>query len=106
MHHARYITREGAELADISVQVRQTYLQRRIAEVEGCREALEKNDWAFIVRAGHKMKGNAETFGFDRLALIGNKLEIAAESRNVSQTVEILNQLARVLEGFSADSEY
>lgn len=98
--------REGIEMANIPKEAKQTYLDRRRADVNQCKMALDQRDWESIERIGHKMKGNAETFGFSILMGVGLELEKAAQLKDFNVASKALLQFERALESLSADSEY
>lgn len=89
---------KGDEVPVITKEMRETYLKRRLDELDRCRSALKEAEWDLISRVGHKIKGNAETFGFESLTNIGNEIETAAQAKNPVKVSESLDQLARVLE--------
>ncbi len=82
----------------VSKEMRSTYLNRRREDVARCRIALKEKDWTVLRRTGHKIKGNAETFGFASLAPLGANLETCAETEEESRARVLLDQLDRVVE--------
>src|SRR5690606_25370557 len=57
------------------------YVKNRRKEISELEAAVLREDYEFIERLGHKLKGNAETFGFKQLGRIGRELENAARER-------------------------
>lgn len=100
------LDKEWIEMADISKEARETYLNRRKQDVQKCRTALEAGDWDFIARVGHKIKGNAETFGFDTLTEIGRKLESYAQSQNADSARETIDQFDKLVDALSEEPAY
>jgi hypothetical protein len=47
------------------------------------------------------MKGNAQTFGFDKLALVGKNLETAAQEQNVGTLQSALDEFAQILREYA-----
>lgn len=70
------------------------YMERRRRDLEICWESLSSGNFPVIERVGHQLKGNGSTFGFDDLASIGNKLEIAASSRDSAALGEVLKDFS------------
>lgn len=68
---------------DLQVQ----YLQRRRQDLENCIRSLELENFSELEKVGHRLKGNASTFGFNDLSVIASELEEAAHTRD-SQTLE------------------
>lgn len=77
----------------VSPEAKVRYLQRRIQEVIDCHSAITKEDFKFIERVGHTIKGNAETFGFVELVPLGTKLEKQALNQEVEKIVSTLNEI-------------
>ncbi len=89
----------------ISQEMKTTYLQRRRTDIEKCRSALSMGEFDLIARVGHKMKGNAETFGFHSLETIGTELEKAAEENDPANISQLLVQLGNVVDELSPEGE-
>ena len=54
------------------------YRQRRQRDLEDCVRHVREGKMNFIEKVGHQLKGNALTFGYPELSLIGEELEAAA----------------------------
>lgn len=80
------------ETMQIPVEARQKYLERRKQDIAASKEALLKQDYYFLERLGHQIKGNAITFGFDELTNIAVAIEQAAKAKNIPQLQELVNQ--------------
>ncbi len=89
----------------ISSEMRTTYLNRRREDVARCRAALKQRDWMIIRRTGHKIKGNAETFGFASLAPLAANLEACADTEDLGRAEDLLTQMDKVVEAASPGSE-
>lgn len=76
----------------IPVEARQKYLERRKQDVIASKEALSKQDYYFLERLGHQIKGNAITFGFDELTNIAIAIEQAAKAKNTAQLQELMDK--------------
>jgi histidine phosphotransfer protein HptB len=62
----------------ISKAMIERYLERRRADLEACRAALERAELGAIEGVGHRLKGTGASFGFEELGRIGAELEAAA----------------------------
>ena len=78
------------EAIQVPVEARQKYLERRKQDVIASKEALSKQDYFFLERLGHQIKGNAITFGFDELTTVAVAIEQAAKAKNISQLQELV----------------
>src|SRR5262249_28327450 len=61
------------------------YLKHRKEEVDKIEAAISEGDFEWIAQVGHRLRGNAKTYGFEPLGVLGESLQKAATSRNVSQ---------------------
>ena len=61
------------------------YFERRKRDLEECVRHLREGKMNFIEKVGHQLKGNAVTFGYPELSLIGKELEIAAQEGKKEQ---------------------
>ena len=73
------------ETMQVPAEARQKYLERRKQDIIASKEALSKQDYSFLERLGHQVKGNAVTFGFDELTNIAVAIEQAAKAKNMTQ---------------------
>jgi len=82
----------------IPYEMRLLYLQRRKTDLINCQKAFESQDFSFLEKVGHQVKGNALSYGFDDLSPIATALEAAAQEKN-------MNHLKVVLINFNAAVE-
>ena len=54
------------------------YLHRRELEISACESALASDDFNFLKRTGHNLKGNGSMYGFPQISEIGKTLEDAS----------------------------
>jgi HPt (histidine-containing phosphotransfer) domain-containing protein len=66
---------------NLSPELIKKYLQRRNEDLNLCERALANQDYETLQMIGHKILGNAGSFGFPELGQIGKLLETAAENR-------------------------
>lgn len=80
------------ETMQVPVEARQKYLERRKQDIIASKEAISKQDYSFLERLGHQVKGNAVTFGFDELTNIAVAIEQAAKAKNITQLQGLVEQ--------------
>jgi HPt (histidine-containing phosphotransfer) domain-containing protein len=69
------------------------YLSNRAAEVPVLLDALAREDFESLRRAGHNMKGSGAGYGLERITEIGRELETAASARSASLAVAQIDRL-------------
>ena len=84
----------GSEIAAFAPR----YLQNRRSEMIRLKTALEQSDFTEIAVVGHRLKGNARSFGFVELEDIGKKLERFAENKNLPALQETVQKMQDFLE--------
>lgn len=78
-------TREDGIEKELIKNLRPTYLKNRLNDLEILKEAAIRDDFQTISNMGHKIKGNAKSYGFEDLGVIANGLEVAAKSKNSNE---------------------
>jgi HPt (histidine-containing phosphotransfer) domain-containing protein len=78
------------------------YIERRIQDARDCREALNKGDFAVLLKVGHQVKGNAISFGFAELGEIAVQLEEFALKKDISSLKPILEKFESYIAKISA----
>ena len=77
-----------------------TFMANRTKEVALLRAALDAGDFAQLRQLGHRMKGVGNSYGFEKVSLLGKQIEdgAKAEDRAVlgACIVEYTDYLARV----------
>lgn len=63
---------------------------------------LETQDLPQLEVIGHKLKGNAKTFGYPQLGVLGAELEEASKCRNKKKTSEILIRIMKLLKSLNS----
>lgn len=81
----------------ISREAIQRYISRRHEDVKHGKRYLATRDWISLATIGHKLQGNAKTFGFGDLEPLGGELENAALEQNSVLCQEKLSQLSEWL---------
>ena len=75
--------------------LKQQYIQRRGAELGVYLQALKSQDFETLALIGHRMRGNGVSFGFPELSVLGEKMEMAAQAKEVPKlrtlSIEFMN---------------
>ena len=74
------------------------YLDNRKRDLQILREAIEKNDFKTLQSIGHKIRGHALSYGFDRLSSICAMIEKAAGEKKYEIIVSLLNEYRDYIE--------
>lgn len=61
------------------------YLENRKKEINQLKESLSKKDFDAISHIGHKLNGNAASFGLQYLGRVGEILEQEGKKKNTSE---------------------
>lgn len=73
------------------------YLERRVADVEALRRAVERGAYDEARVIGHSMKGSGGGYGFDAITELGATIEQAAESSDENRLCIAADDLDRYL---------
>jgi HPt (histidine-containing phosphotransfer) domain-containing protein len=73
------------------------YIERRKKEIVFCRGCLLQKNYDQISLIGHKLSGNAKTFGLPNLAKLGAALEKSAHMKDSVQINRQLNQISVII---------
>ena len=82
----------------VSPEMRIQYLSKKKAEVAECMGSIQQSEFKSSSHLGHKLKGNALSFGFDDLGKLGDQLEVAANKMDLENTKSILLLINRYIE--------
>lgn len=74
----------------IPIEAKIKYIERRKKDFEACQAAIANQDYKFIQKVGHDLKGNGITFGFEPLSILGEKLENSAATKDVNTLKTLL----------------
>ena len=74
------------------------FLENRQRDITSIFEALGRNDYDFIAKAGHTMKGVGGGYGFDAITDIGGAIEQAAKQKDPVKTKHCLDELSSYLQ--------
>jgi HPt (histidine-containing phosphotransfer) domain-containing protein len=73
------------------------YLANRRAEVILLTDAVALEDFSIIQNIGHKLKGNAGSYGFSKLTLLGSILEKAGQQRDLALAKKSISDYSEYL---------
>lgn len=73
------------------------YMENRFRDIEQCRKFLSEDNFSEISNVGHKLKGNARTYGFLKLEEIGISLEKYAHQRNKKELEMLINYFSEYI---------
>jgi two-component system sensor histidine kinase/response regulator len=74
------------------------YLEGRRRDMLAVLAALDKGDYEQIRTMGHKMRGSGTGYGFPEITAIGQRLELAAESRDAAKARNYIADLSEYLD--------
>jgi PAS domain S-box-containing protein len=74
------------------------YLEGRRRDVGAVLAALDMGDYEQILTVGHKMRGSGAGYGFADITAIGQRLELAAESRDAERVRNHVADLSKYLD--------
>jgi HPt (histidine-containing phosphotransfer) domain-containing protein len=89
---------------DVPPEMRQVYIERRRADLQAGRQAIEAKDFGFFEKLGHQIKGNAQSFGFEGLSPIAIALEVAAQKKNIVEVKLAFEDFVRAVEDLKVSS--
>jgi HPt (histidine-containing phosphotransfer) domain-containing protein len=78
--------------ADI-IDLADRFIENRRGDTERVRAAIAAEDWSFLHRTGHELKGTAGSYGFLRLSALGRALETAAAARDGTSAAAAVAEL-------------
>ena len=81
----------------VPVELKRRYLSRRIQDLARLKEALAQNDFAPALKLGHQVKGNAQTFEFPHMAVLGVELEHAAKRQDKETLLNLVQKMESVI---------
>ncbi len=79
------------------------YLKNRDVDILLCKKNLRENNFKFISEVGHKIRGNAATYGFIELSNIGERLELSALSNNPKETENALKDFENYIQNIEIE---
>ena len=58
------------------------FMKNRVKELDTLRSALEGGDFEQLRQLGHRMKGVGNSYGFEKVSLLGKQIEDGAKSND------------------------
>lgn len=83
---------------ELPPELYRSYHQRRKADLERLKQAIIANDPEPFKMLGHQLKGNAPTYGYDELAVIGMEMETVETATLKDKGTRILDSFAKWIE--------
>ena len=68
------------------------FLEHRKKDLEILQNAINKSEFNEVRIIGHRLAGNAPSYGLDDLGPIGDKLEEAARNQDKQTIVKLINE--------------
>jgi HPt (histidine-containing phosphotransfer) domain-containing protein len=59
--------------------------------------ALADSDFHILERLGHKIRGSAATYGFEKTAQLAERLERAAINRRIADCIDLVSEMEGLL---------
>lgn len=78
-------------------ELAQSYLAKRISELQSLNDALTRKDFEKIHAMSHKTKGTAGAYGLPRLGELARELEAAAKNRDLSASRKVFTEIETYL---------
>ena len=69
------------------------YLENRKEDIRRIRHALEKKNFGVIEDLGHKMKGSGKCYGFEKISMLGHRIEFFAKEQKAEEIKESVGQM-------------
>ncbi len=79
------------------------FMAHRERDIAAVREAIIRLDFAAIATVGHNLRGNAASYGFPQMSVLGASLEAAANGRNLRRVDEVLEELEACVQRIQVD---
>lgn len=80
---------------EVPQDLRARYLERRKRDLEVCHQEFSHQNFEELAKVGHQLKGNAETYGYKELSVIGKKMEAAANDGDATELKDILHDFGQ-----------
>lgn len=69
------------------------YLENRKEDIQRIKHALGKGNFSTIEDLGHKMKGSGKCFGFDKISMLGHRIEVSAKEQDADEIEKSVGQM-------------
>jgi HPt (histidine-containing phosphotransfer) domain-containing protein len=83
------IVKPDQDLADLIPN----FITTRHNDLKDIRAAIARNDFVFVARTAHTLKGICRPYGFMHLETLSKSIEKAAEAKSLAEVEDIANQI-------------
>jgi HPt (histidine-containing phosphotransfer) domain-containing protein len=73
------------------------YFENRKLELQSLKHFFQQQKWMEIQMIGHKLKGNAASYGFEKLTDLGASLEESSKSKNQEKIHQLILEIESYL---------
>lgn len=88
------IVQPDPDLADLIPD----FLNNRRRDMADIEIAISRNDFEFIRRTAHTLKGICRPYGFVYLETLSKRLEVAGQAENIGDVKNVASEMAQYLE--------
>lgn len=89
-----WVVRPDPDLEDLIP----SFLGNRRTDLNDIRDAIARNDFEFIRRTAHTLKGICRPYGFEHLETLSKELETAGEREDASSIENVAQQMQEYLD--------
>jgi HPt (histidine-containing phosphotransfer) domain-containing protein len=82
---------------EVPIELKLRYLNRRSKDLQALQKSLEQDDYSLAMKLGHQVKGNALTFDFPQMALLGLEMENAAFKQDKEKIKILVEKMEAVI---------
>ncbi len=79
------------------------YIKNRKKDILKIRDALEQREYDEIEDLGHKMKGSGKCYGFEKISMLGHRIELSAKQKNTIEIVRSTDEMQHYLSNLKFD---
>jgi HPt (histidine-containing phosphotransfer) domain-containing protein len=88
-----WVVRPDRDLEDLIPD----FMQNRKNELQDIQLAISKNDYEYIRRLAHTLKGICRPYGFEHLETLSKELEVAGQAEDMPKIQQIADKIAEYL---------
>lgn len=82
----------------VPIELKRRYLNRKLQDIQCLRTLIDKDDYSEALRLGHQVKGNAVTFEFPQMAIVGLEIENAAKRQDKEKVKLLLLKMETMIQ--------
>ena len=91
--HSAHIQVDKIQLDKSILPLIPDYLENRKEDIQRIKFALEKLNFNVIEDLGHKMKGSGKCYGFEKISMLGHRIEAFAKQKKAGEIEESVGQM-------------